>query len=157
MTSRKLATRQSDLFIRPRRPLNAGRLIGPKAPFKPKHIWAIRQQLRVARPNRDLAMFNCALDAKLRACDVVRLSVSDVAPGGALRQRVLVIQQKTGRQVPFELTEPARDAIATWSSTLNQISIPLRNCWQPGNPCAPARLHQPSPRPRQSPRPSLKR
>jgi integrase len=59
-------------------------------------------------------MFNCALDAKLRACDLVRLRVSDVAPGGALRQRSIVIQQKTGRPVPFELTEPARDAIAAW-------------------------------------------
>ena len=106
--------RQSDLFIQPKRPWNAGRLIGPKAPLKPKHIWAIRQQLKVAKRVRDLAMFNCALDAKLRACDLVRLRVSDVAPGGALRQRSIVIQQKTGRPVPFEITEPARDAIAYW-------------------------------------------
>ncbi len=56
--------RQSDLFIIPRRPWNAGRLIGPKAPLKPKHIWAIRQQLKVAKRVRDLAMFDCALDAK---------------------------------------------------------------------------------------------
>jgi len=76
--------RQSDLFIQPKRPWNAGRLIGPKAPLKPKHIWAIRQQLKVARRVRDLAMFNCALDSKLRACDLVRLRMSDVAPGGAL-------------------------------------------------------------------------
>ena len=106
--------RQSDLFKQPKRPWNAGRLIGPKAPLKPKHIWAIRQQLKVAKRVRDLAMFNCALDAKLRACDLVRLRVSDVAPGGALRQRSIVIQQKTGRPVPFEITEPARDAIAAW-------------------------------------------
>ena len=59
-------------------------------------------------------MFNCALDSKLRACDLVRLRVSDVAPGGALRQRSIVIQQKTGRPVPFEITEPAREAIAAW-------------------------------------------
>lgn len=62
--------RQSDLFIPPKRPWNAGRLIGPKAPLKPEHIWAIRQQLKVARKVRDLAMFNCALDSKLRACDL---------------------------------------------------------------------------------------
>lgn len=104
--------RQSDLFLQPKRPWNAGRLIGPKAPFKPKHIWAIRQQLKVAKRVRDLAMFNCALDAKLRACDLVKLRVSDVAPGGALRQRSIVIQQKTGRPVPFEITEPSREAIA---------------------------------------------
>jgi len=65
--------RQSDLFKQPKRPWNAGRLIGPKAPLKPKHIWAIRQQLKVAKRIRDLAMFNSALDAKLRACDLVRL------------------------------------------------------------------------------------
>jgi len=106
--------RQSDLFLQPKRPWNAGRLIGPKAPFKPKHIWAIRQQLKVAKRVRDLAMFNCALDAKLRACDLVKLCVSDVAPGGALRQRSIVIQQKTGRPVPFEITEPSREAIAAW-------------------------------------------
>ena len=62
---------QSDLFIIPRRPWNADRLIGPKAPLKPKHIWAIRQQLKVAKRVRDLAMFNCALHAKLRPCDLV--------------------------------------------------------------------------------------
>lgn len=72
------------------------RLIGPKAPLKPKRIWAIRQQLKVTKRVRDLAMFNCALDSKLRACDLVRLRVSDVAPGGALRQRSIVMQQKTG-------------------------------------------------------------
>lgn len=92
--------RQSDLFIIPRRPWNAGRLIGPKAPLKPKHVWAIRQQLKVAKRVRDLAIFNCALDAKLRACDLVKLRVSDVAPGVSLRLRSTVIQQKTGRPVP---------------------------------------------------------
>ncbi|QYF88210.1 tyrosine-type recombinase/integrase [Brevundimonas sp. PAMC22021] len=106
--------RQSDLFIQPKRPWNAGRLIGPKAPLKPKHIWVIRQQLKAARRVRDLAMFNCALDSKLRACDLVRLRVSDLAPGGVLRQRSIEVRQKTGRPVPFEITEPARDAVATW-------------------------------------------
>lgn len=76
--------RQPDLFRMPKKPWNAGRIIGPKAPLKPKHIWAIRQQLKVSDRRRDLAMFNCAIDAKLRACDLVRLTVSDVAPGGVL-------------------------------------------------------------------------
>ncbi len=101
--------RQSDLFIIPRRPWNAGRLIGPKAPLKPKHIWAIRQQLKVAKRVRDLAMFNCALDAKLRACDLIKLRVSDVAPGGLIdlepaaygphslrRTKVSLVYKKTG-------------------------------------------------------------
>jgi hypothetical protein len=97
---------QLDLFRIRMRPWNAGRLTGPKAPLKPKHVWAIRQQLKTTRRIRDLALFNCALDAKLRAGDLVRLRVSDVAPGGALRERSTVLQQKTGRPVPFEITEP---------------------------------------------------
>jgi integrase len=59
-------------------------------------------------------MFNCALDAKLRGCDLVRLRVVDVAPGGSPRQRATVIQQKTGRPVPFEITEPTREALTAW-------------------------------------------
>jgi integrase len=106
--------RQPDLFRIPNKPWNAGRIIGPKAPLKPKHIWAIRQQLKANGRRRDLAMFNCAIDAKLRACDLVRLTVSDVAPGGVLRTRSTVIQQKTGRPVPFEITEPTREALASW-------------------------------------------
>jgi integrase len=106
--------RQPDMFRVPKKPWNAGRIIGPKAPLKPKHIWAIRQQLKVSGRKRDLAMFNCAIDAKLRACDLVRLTVSDVAPGGMLRTRSTVIQQKTGRPVPFEITEPTREALAAW-------------------------------------------
>lgn len=105
---------QPDLFRTPSRPWNAGRLIGPKAPLKPKHVWAIRQELKGVRRCRDLALFNCALDSKLRACDLVRLRVSDVAPGGVLRARSTVVQQKTGRPVPFEITEPTRSSLHDW-------------------------------------------
>lgn len=100
-----------DLFILSRTPWNSGRTIGPKPPLKPKHIWAIRQQLKNTRRVRDLALFNCAIDAKLRGCDLVRLRVSDVAPGGALPARATVIQQTTGRPVPFAITEPTSDAL----------------------------------------------
>lgn len=75
-------------------------------------------------------MFNCALDSKLRACDLVRLRVSDVAPGGALRQRSIVIQQKTGRPVPFEITEPAREAIAAWLKLVRTVK--MTGCSQAG-------------------------
>ena len=105
---------QPDLFRTASKPWNAGRLIGPKAPLKPKHVWAIRQELKGGRRCRDLALFNCAIDSKLRACDLVRLRVSDVAPGGVLRARSTVIQQKTGRPVPFEITEPTRSSIEDW-------------------------------------------
>jgi hypothetical protein len=93
---------------------NAGRIVGPKPPLKPRHIWAIRQQLKNANRIRDLALFNCAIDAKLRSCDLVKLRLSDLAPGGSLRQRATIVQQKTGRPVLFEITEPAREALAAW-------------------------------------------
>jgi hypothetical protein len=59
---------------------NAGRIVGPKPPLKPRHIWAVRQQLKNANRIRDLALFNCAMDAKLRGCDLVKLTLSDLAP-----------------------------------------------------------------------------
>jgi integrase len=105
---------QYDLFRPSKRPWNRGRIIGTKPPLKPKHIWGIRQQLKSHRRVRDVALFNCAIDAKLRGCDLVKLRVSDVAPGGLLRQRATVIQQKTGRPVPFEITEPTREALSAW-------------------------------------------
>lgn len=105
---------QPDLFRIPVKPWNTGQLIGPKPPLKPKHIWAIRQQLKNGRRLRDLAMFNCAIDTKLRGCDLVKLRVSDVASGGSVRQRSIVVQQKTGRPVPFEITEPTREALSAW-------------------------------------------
>ena len=107
--------RQPDLFRLPKKLWNAGRATGPRAPFKPVYVWAIRQQLKSSGWVCDLALFNCALDAKLRACDVVRLTVGDVRRGGGVRARSTVIQQKTGLPVPFEITEPTRDAIvACW-------------------------------------------
>lgn len=105
---------QLDFFRAPRRPWNSGRIVGPKPPLKPKHVWTIRQQLKSAGRIRDLAMFNCAIDAKLRGCDMVCLRLRDVAPGGSLRARATVVQQKTGRPVPFEISEPTRDALSAW-------------------------------------------
>ena len=105
---------QPDLFRLPRKPWNAGRMIGAKAPLKPKHIWAIRHHLKTLGAVRDLAMFNIALDAKLRGCDLVRLRLADVIQAGVVRQRSTIIQQKTGRPVPFEITEPAREALKHW-------------------------------------------
>lgn len=105
---------QLDFFRTPPRPWNTGRIIGPKPPLKPKHIWAIRHHLKTEGRVRDLALFNCAIDAKLRGCDLVKLKVSDVAPGGQLRERSTVIQQKTGRPVPFEITQPTRESLQAW-------------------------------------------
>ena len=62
-----------------RTPWNKGKLTGPKPPLQPRHVWAIRTQLQLAGRKRDLALFNLAIDSKLRACDLVRLKVEDVA------------------------------------------------------------------------------
>jgi integrase len=95
-------------------PWNRGKLIGPKPPLKVKEIWAIRVTLQVARQTRDLALFNLALDSKLRACDLVGLRVDDVAPSGRVRARAAVIQRKTGRPVQFEITDQTREADEHW-------------------------------------------
>ena len=95
-------------------PWNHGRIIGPKPPLKPKHIWAIRTRLQHEGRTRDLAMFNVAIDSKLRGCDLVRLRVSDIHLGDSIRLRTIIVQQKTGRPVPFELTESTREALGSW-------------------------------------------
>jgi integrase len=97
-----------------RRPWNLGRLIGPKPPFKPKHIWAIRTRLQHEGRTGDLALFNTAIDSKLRGCDLVRLRVSDVHLGDGVRLRTTIVQKKTGRPVPFELTETTRETLSSW-------------------------------------------
>lgn len=93
---------------------NAGRIIGPKPPLKPRHIWAIRTRLQHDGRIRDLAMFNLAIDSKLRGCDLVRLRMGDVVLGGTVRLRTAIVQQKTGRPVPFELTDSTREALTAW-------------------------------------------
>ena len=93
---------------------NFGRIIGPKPPLKPRHIWAIRTRLQHDGRVRDLAMFNLAIDSKLRGCDLVRLRVGDVILGGTVRLRTAIVQQKSGPPVPFELTDSTRDALTTW-------------------------------------------
>ena len=92
-------------------PWNKGKLIGAKPPLRQKHVWAIRSMLQNERSKRELAMFNLAIDSKLRACDVVAIRVDDVAPNGYAVNRATARQRKTGRPVRFELTEHTRQAI----------------------------------------------
>ena len=94
-----------------RRPWNKGKLTGAKPPLQPKHVWSIRTKLQVEGRTRDLAMFNLAIDSKLRGCDVVALKVEDVAPNGYSIDRATVRQKKTGQPVRFELTEQTRQAV----------------------------------------------
>jgi len=94
-----------------RDPWNKGKLVGAKPPLRPKHVWSIRSRLEVEGRTRDLALFNLAIDSKLRGCDVVRLRLEDIAPQGAAALRALVRQQKTSRAVRFEMTEHTREAV----------------------------------------------
>ena len=95
-------------------PWNAGRMIGAKPPLKPKHIWGIRTRLQLANRVRDLAMFNMAIDSKLRGCDLVKLKIGDVMVADVIRPRSSVLQQKTGRPVPFEVTDATKEALLRW-------------------------------------------
>ena len=94
-----------------RAPWNKGKLTGAKPPLRPKHVWSIRTKLQIEGRARDLAMFNLAIDSKLRGCDVVAIRVEDVAAGGYTADRATVRQKKTGRPVRFELSEQTRQAV----------------------------------------------
>ena len=90
----------------PQATLELGRIIGAKPPLKPKHVLGIRQQLKTSGKIRDLPLFSCAVDAKLRGCDLVKLRVSDVAPGGVLRHEQQSSSRKQGG--PFRSRSPSR-------------------------------------------------
>jgi integrase len=99
---------------RRRDPWNKGRLIGQKRPLKPKDVWTIRVRLHLEGRKRDLAMFNLAIDSKLRGCDLIRVRIDDVCAGGRVRDRATVSQKKTSRPVQFEITEQTRSAFGNW-------------------------------------------
>jgi hypothetical protein len=82
---------------RHRDPWNKGRMTGQKRPLKPKDVWTIRVRLQLEGRKRDLAMFNLVIDSKLRGCDLIRVRTDEVSAGGRVRDRVSVIQKRTGR------------------------------------------------------------
>ena len=92
-------------------PWNKGKLIGQKPPLKLKEAWEIRIRLQLEKRIRDLALFDLAIDSKLRACDLVQLKVRDIAHGDRVASRAMIMQQKTHQPVQFEITEQTRDAV----------------------------------------------
>lgn len=100
-------------------PWNKGRIIGQKPPLKPQDIWSIRVLLKMNKRYRDLALFNLAIDSKLRACDLVKLRTSDIVHGESVLARASVIQQKTGLPVRFEITDQTRAAVQQWIAAAN--------------------------------------
>jgi len=125
----------ADHPLRTTTPWNQGKLIGPKPPLKAKEIWSIRVRLQVAHRIRDLALFNLALDSKLRACDLVAHRVDDVALNGRVRSRATIMQRKTGRPVQFEITEQTREAVGRW----------LEKDLHKGEPLFPSRINRARP------------
>ena len=97
-----------------REPWNKGKLVGQKAPLKPKEIWAIRTRLQIQGRVRELALFDLGIDSKLRGCDLVRVRLHDVCQGATLVSRATVLQQKTHRPVQFEITATTREAVDAW-------------------------------------------
>lgn len=103
--------RADQIEFRRTEPSNKGKLTGAKPPLQPKHVWAIRARLQIAGRTRDLALFDLAIDSKLRGCDVVSVKVEDIAPHGYIVDRAMIRQRKTGWPLKFEITEQTRQAV----------------------------------------------
>ena len=113
---------QFDPAMQGRTAWNAGKTVGTKRPLAQKQIWAIRFFLDREERLRDRALFDLAIDSKLRGCDLVKLKIGDLVAGTDIRSRALVIQQKTRRPVQFELTSDVRGSLAAW---LHGAAAPL--------------------------------
>lgn len=113
-------------------PWNKGKIVGQKAPFKVKDIWALRARLQIEERVRELALFNLGLDSKLRGCDLVSLKVRDITHGDQVASRAMVMQQKTKRPVQFEITAGTREALQIW---IKQAGL------KPEDFLFPSRLH----------------
>jgi len=114
-----------------RSPWNKGKLVGAKPPLRPSHVWSIQTKLHMEGRKRGLALFNLAIDSKLRGCDVVAVRVDDVAPSGYAKDRATIRQRKTGRPVRFELTDQTRMAIDEYLRLTDrkQGQVSVRRTW----------------------------
>jgi len=121
---------QFDPAFAERRAWKNGRKVGAKRALKPQQVWAVRFWLDGERRLRDRALFDLAIDSKLRGCDVVQIRIRDLVSGGHVRSRAMVIQQKSRRPVQFELLEPARTNILAWlerrGGALDDYAFPSR-------------------------------
>jgi integrase len=117
-------------YLPPRPAWNAGRKVGTKKPLKPRQIWAIRFHLDREHRLRDRALFDFAIDSKLRGCDLVKIKIGDLVVGGELRTRAMVIRQKTNRPVQFEIMTDARGSLLAWlerrGGSIEDFAFPSR-------------------------------
>ena len=95
-------------------PWNKGAFVGPKPPLKPKQVWSIRLNLQREQRIRDLALFDLAVDSKLRGCDLVQRRIGQLVMNAAARHRATIVQQKTKKPVQFELTDQTRESLIAW-------------------------------------------
>jgi integrase len=130
-----MSVRCESSSARPGAPWNKRRIVGQKRPLKPRDVWVIRVRLQMEGRKHNLALFNLAIESKLRACDLVQLRVDDVCLDGRLRERATVTQRKTGRPVRFELTSQTRSSVQDWlparSSSDGRCLFPSRFRDQP--------------------------
>lgn len=121
---------QYDPAVQGRRAWNAGKKVGAKRPLKPRQIWAIRFFLDREGRLRDRALFDLAIDSKLRGCDLVKIKIGSLVVGPEIRTRAIVVQQKTGRPVQFELMADARSSLLSWlerrGGTIDDYAFPSR-------------------------------
>jgi len=110
------------ILRKPQEPWNKGKLIGQKPPLKLREIWAIRIQLQLEHRIKEVALFNLAIDSKLRSCDLVKLKVRDVTNGNTILHRAMILQQKTKKPVQFEITEQTRYSLSKWIAFRNLVS-----------------------------------
>ena len=110
-------------YSSPRPAWNAGRKVGAKRPLKPRQIWAIRFHLDCEHRLRDRALFDLAIDSKLRGCDLVKIKIGDLVAVGEMRTRAIVIQQKPDRRAQFELMSDARRSLLALP---NPFVVPAR-------------------------------
>ncbi|MBX7501670.1 tyrosine-type recombinase/integrase [Qipengyuania sp. YG27] len=113
-----------------RTPCNAGKKVGTKRPLSQKQIWAVRFFLDREQRVRDRALFDLAIDSKLRGCDLVKLKIGDLVAGSEIRRRATIMQQKTHRPVQFELTSDVRASLMAWferrGGTIGDFAFPSR-------------------------------
>lgn len=104
-----------------RTPWSKGKLVGQKPPLRLKEIWSIHIRLQIANRARDLALFNLAIDSKVRGCDLIRLKVRDVYHGNSVSSRAMIMQQKTRQPVQFEITEQTRESISAMMTIYSKV------------------------------------
>jgi site-specific recombinase XerC len=129
-----MTTHNLPAIISTPRAWNRGRIIGQKRPLQPRHVWAIRVRLELAESARELALFNLAIDSKLRGCDLVRLTVSNVYISGCIKERTSVLQSKTKQPVQFEITKGTRNSLTAWID--DPAMVGSKFLW-------PGRIHEP--------------